>query len=124
MTQLIIGSAVLPQTSNDKYKCYPVKLEESGEAISGRAFSEVRGTVQKIEYAYDSLPEETYLAVLAALRAKPPITVTYLPDDSPTMVTGSFKCESLQPPSFAFALGGKALWHNLSFTLREVKPHD
>ena len=123
MTQLIIGSVVLPETSNDKYKCYPSKLEEEVEMISGRAVSEIRGTVQMIEYSYDKMPDSTYQALLAALRAKPPITVTYLPDDSATMVTSQFKVTSYPTPGFAFSVGGKARWHNVDFSMREVKPH-
>lgn len=26
MTQLIVGGVILPQTSNDKYQCYPEEL--------------------------------------------------------------------------------------------------
>lgn len=125
MTQLIInGSIVLPQTSHEKYKCYPSKLAEQLEMISGRMVEEIRGNVQMIEYSYDKLPDDVYIPLLAALRASPPIVATYLPDDSETMVTGSFIVTSITAPAFAFAVGGKALWHNTAFILREVKPHD
>jgi len=125
MTQLIInGSIVLPQTSHEKYKCYPSKLAEQLEMISGRTVEEERGNVQIIEYSYDYLSDDVYLPLLAALRASPPIVATYLPDDSETMVTGNFIVTSFPPPAFAFAAGSKALWHNTAFTLREVKPHD
>ena len=50
MTQLIINSVVLPKTSGDKYRCYPTKLTEQLEMISGRVVTEIRGTVQVIEY--------------------------------------------------------------------------
>ena len=51
----------------DKYKCYPTKLAEQLEMISGRMVSEIRGTVQTIEYAYDYMPDEQYKALLMAL---------------------------------------------------------
>lgn len=124
MTQLVFGSLALPQTSNDKYKCYPSKLAEQVPMISGRMVTEVRGTVQIIEYSYDYMPDATYQALLAALRANPPITVTYLPDNSTTMVTSDFIVTSYPMPTFAFAKGDKPYWHNVAFSLRQIKPHD
>ena len=124
MTQLIINGLHLPKTSGDKYKCYPTKLTEQLEMISGRVVTEIRGTVQVIEYSYDYMPNEKYQALLADLRSNPPITVTYLPDNSTTMVTSDFMVTSYPTPTFAFAKGNKPYWHNVSFALREVKPHD
>lgn len=124
MTQLIINSVVLPKTSGDKYRCYPTKLTEQLEMISGRVVTEIRGTVQVIEYAYDYMPDAQYRALLAALRANPPIAVTYLPDDSNDMRTSDFVVTSYPMPTFAFAKGDKPFWHGISFQLREVKPHD
>ena len=124
MTQLIINSVVLPKTSGDKYRCYPTKLTEQLEMISGRVVTEIRGTVQVIEYAYDYMPDAQYKALLAALRSNPPIAVTYLPDDSDTMVTSDFIVTSYPTPTFAFSKGNKPYWHGIGFALREVKPHD
>ena len=51
MTQLILADNIyLPQTSHDKYKCYPAQLGEQVDMISGRRVLEVRGWVQMIEY--------------------------------------------------------------------------
>lgn len=122
MIQLNINGVVLPVTSGDKYKCYPVKLTEQLEMISGRMVTEIRGTVQTIEYAYDYMPDSQYKALLAALRSTPPLTVTYLPDDSEDMRTGDFIVTTYPTPTFAFASGNKPCWHNVSFALRQIKP--
>ena len=37
---------------------------------------------------------------------------------------GTFLVDSITQPTFAFSKGGVGLWHNVGFTLREVKPHD
>lgn len=124
MTQLIINGLHLPKTSGDKYKCYPTKLAEQLEMISGRVVTEIRGTVQVIEYAYDYMPDAQYKALLTALRSNPPLTVTYLPDDSNDMRTSDFIVTSYPTPTFAFAKGDKPYWHGISFSMREVKPHD
>lgn len=123
MTQLIINGTILPLVNHDKYKCYPQDLAEQIEMISGRIVQEVRGTVQIIEWSYDKMTDETYCSLLAALRGGE-MTVTYLPDDSDTMQTGKFLCTEYPAPAFAFASNGKALWHNVSFKLREARPHD
>lgn len=125
MVQLILGDGiVLPETSHDKYLCYPEKLEVQRDMISGRRVVEVRGTVQKISYAYDYMEDSLCRTALAVLRSKASFTAVYLPDDSDEMRSGSFLCESLTNPSFVFSSGGKPFWHNLAFTLREVRPHD
>jgi hypothetical protein len=123
MTQLIINGTILPLVNHDKYKCYPQDLAEQIEMISGRVVQEVRGTVQIIEWSYDKMPDETYRSLLGGLRGGE-MTVTYLPDDSDTMQTSKFICTEYPAPTFAFARNGKALWHNVSFKLREARPHD
>ena len=124
MTQLILNGTRLPQTSNDKYSSRPEQLGEQLEMISGRMVTEIRGAVQVISYSYDKLPDDTYRALLAALRSQAAIDVVYLPDDSDTMATGKFICTEFPTPTFAFAKSGKAVWHNVALKLREVKPHD
>ena len=122
MTQIVLNGTYLPQTSNDKYSSRPEQLGEQLEMISGRMVTEIRGVVQVITYSYDKMPDDTYKAVLAALRSQSAINVTYLPDDSDTMRTGKFICTEFPTPTFAFAKSGKAVWHNVAFTIREVKP--
>lgn len=124
MTQLIINGIVLPETSGGKYKCYEGTLSDQIEMISGRVVTEVRGHVQYIEYSYDYMGNELVRQLLSALRAGTALTVKYLPDSGDDMKTSTFVCEDLTPPVFAFSRSGKPYWHDISFTLREVRPHD
>ena len=62
--------------------------------------------------------------LLAALRSGAALTVRYLPDDSDDLEESTFLCEDLTPPKFAFSRSGKPFWHDISFKLREVRPHD
>ncbi len=124
MTQLIINGIVLPETSGGKYKCYEGTLSDQIEMISGRVVTEVRGHVQYIEYSYDYMGNELVRKLLSALRAGTALTVKYLPDSGNDMKTSTFICEDLTPPVFAFSRSGKPYWHDISFTLREVRPHD
>lgn len=124
MTQLIINGIVLPETSGGRYKCYEGTLSDQIEMISGRVVTEVRGHVQFIEYSYDYMGNELVRQLLSALRAGTALTVKYLPDSGDDMKTSTFICEDLTPPVFAFSRSGKPYWHDISFTLREVRPHD
>lgn len=124
MTQLILNNEIyLPQTSRDKYRCYPSDLKVQLDMISGRRVEELRGVVQVIEYEYDYMGDALMRRVLAVLRGGKSFPAAYLPDDGDAMVPGIFLTQSLTPPSFAFARGGVPYWHNLAFTLREVRPH-
>lgn len=124
MVQLIVGGVVLPQTSNDKYSCYPETLATQVDMISGRRVQEIRGTVQRISYSYDTLDTDTWRSLASVLRSGSAISVQYLPDDSDTMASSDFLVESLESPTFGFSRSGKGVWHNISFVLREVRPHD
>jgi len=124
MTQLIINNLYLPQTSNDNYSCYPETLGTQIEMISGRIVEEIRGTVQTINYSYDCMDATTYTTLLGHLRSKEALNVVYLPDDSNTMKSSKFICTAKPAPTFAFDKDGTAVWHNVSFTLREVRPND
>lgn len=123
MTQLIVGGVALPQTSNDKYSCYPDELKTQIDMISGRRVQEIRGTVQKISYSYDTLETSVWRSLAAVLRSGTSFSVQYLPDDSDSMVSSSFLVESFTPPTFGFARDGRGVWHDIAFTLREVRPH-
>lgn len=124
MTQLIINGITLPETSNDKYECYPADLSVQVDMISGRRVSEVRGTVQMIRYRYDYMGNELMRRLLIALRSGSPLTVQYLPDDSDRMAEGRFWVDQMTQPVYAFSRSGVPYWHNVEFTLREVEPHD
>lgn len=124
MTQLIINGILLPETSRDKYQCYPGELSINVEMISGRTVREVRGHVQYIVWSYDYMGNELWRQLAQVLRSNTSITVAYLPDDGDELVSGEFLVESITQPTFAFSRGGVGLWHNVGFTLREVRPHD
>ena len=125
MIQLILnGQVELPETSRDKYKCYPATLSQQVDMISGRRVLEERGHVQMIEYSYDYMGNELMRAVLGILRGGTSFPVAYLPDEGDTLVTGMFLTESITQPTMAFSKAGVPYWHNFAFTLREGKPHD
>lgn len=125
MNQLILANSIyLPETSHDKYKCYPVLLGERVEMISGRLVLEIRGQVQMVEYEYDYMGNELMRQVNAVLRSGQAFTAAYLPDGGDSLVVSTFLTESFPQPTFAFSRGGKPYWHNVAFTLREVQPHD
>lgn len=124
MIQLIVNGIYLPETSKDKYQCYPGELSVNVEMISGRTVREVRGHVQMITWSYDYMGNTLWRQLAAVLRGNTAFPVSYLPDDSDAMATGTFLVDSITQPTFAFSKGGVGLWHNVGFTLREVKPHD
>lgn len=122
MVQLILNGIYLPQSK--AYNAYPEQLSQQVDMISGRRVLEQRGEVWKIDYFYDYMGNDLARSVLAQLRSGGALSATFLPVDSDEMITSEFLVESLTTPTFAFARSGVALWHNLSFTLREVRPHD
>lgn len=124
ITQLIVNGIYLPQTSGDRYKCYPAELGTQVDMISGRRVTELRGHVVTIEWSYDYLTPALWAQLAAVLRSGGAFPVSYLPDDSGVMATSTFLVESYTPPVFAFSRRGEAYWHNVSFKLREVAPHD
>jgi len=124
MTQLIISGITLPEASNGKYQCYPEILSTDIEMISGRIVSENRGHVQIITYSYDYFGDTLMRQLLTVLRSGESFTVQYLPDDGDALITSTFKCKSFKNPTFAFSRNGTPRWHDIEFTLREVKPHD
>lgn len=124
MVQLVIDGITLPETSRDKYRCWPQELGTEVEMISGRIVSELRGKVQMIHYEYDYFPAALWRQLAAVLRSGRTFPVTYLPDDGDELILSSFRKISLAEPSFAFSRDGEALWHGINFTLREANPHD
>lgn len=124
MIQLIIGGVTLPETSNDKYSAYPREIGTQIDMISGRRVTESRGHVEIITYSYDYMGNDLMRQVLTVLRSGTAFTAQYLPDDSDKLKSSEFVVESMENPTFAFSRSGKPFWHNISFTLREVSPHD
>ena len=124
MIQLIIGGVTLPETSNDKYSAYPREIGTQIDMISGRRVTESRGHVEIITYSYDYMGNDLMRQVLTVLRSGTAFTAQYLPDDSDKLKSSEFVVETMESPTFAFSRSGKSFWHNISFTLREVSPHD
>ena len=124
MNQMILNGILLPRSSHDRYSCWEEDLSVQVDMISGRRVIESRGKVWKASYQFDTMGNETLRQVLSVLRSGAPFIATVLPDIRDETITTSFLVESLTPPTFAFEADGKAVWHNLAFTIREEIPHD
>lgn len=124
INQLILNGILLPRSSHDRYSCWEEDLSVQVDMISGRRVIESRGKVWKASYQFDTMGNEKLRQVLAVLRSGAPFVATVLPDISDETVTSTFLVESITQPTFAFEADGNAVWHNLSFTIREEEPHD
>lgn len=125
MNQIIIETIALPETSRDRYACPELPLVVELDMISGRRVGEIRGGhVWKPQYSYDYMGDEIVRPLLKILRSGKAFSAAVLPDNGNELVVSTFRVESLTNPTFAFSKSGKAMWHNLAFTLREVNPHD
>lgn len=125
MTQLIINNSIyLPETTKNKYRCYPALLSQAVDMITGRRVLEVRGRVWMIEYEYDYMGNGLMRQLNQVLRGDKAFTVAFLPDSGNEMLVSEFLTESFPIPEYAFSRTGAPYWHNVAFTLREVKPHD
>lgn len=123
--QLILEGIVLPESKYDKFSCWEEPLVVSVDMISGRRVQEVRGGhIWKATYSFDSMGAAKMRQVLEVLRSGGAFTASVLPDNADEMVTSRFVLESLTNPTYAFSVGGKGIFHNLSFTIREEEPHD
>lgn len=122
-TQIIVNGLKLPFTSRDKYSCPEEILREQITMISGRMVEEVRGKIWRPSYSYDYLGNEFCRMLLAELRSGRALPCSVLPDGGTALVTSTFLVESLTPPTVAFSRGDEIYWHNIAFTLREVRPH-
>lgn len=125
--QLILeGGILLPYTRHDRYSCWEEPMTRQVDMISGRRVVEIIGTkykVWKISWSYDYMGNELMRQILAVLRSGKPFLATFLPDSGDWMLTSTFVLESMTQPTYAFDRSGVGLWHNVSFTLREEKPH-
>ena len=125
MTQLILNNSIyLPETSQDKYQCYPSELSTQIDMISGRRVSELRGKVYIIVYSYDYMGNDLMRQLLTVLRSGQSFPASFLPDGEDDLATSIFLTQAITQPTFAFSRSGSPYWHNVGFTLREVNPHD
>ena len=124
MTQIILNNSIyLPETSKENSRCYPAQLGTQVDMISGRRVSEIRGLVWVVEYKYDYMGNDLMRQVNTVLRSGQSFPAAVLTDESDGLTVSTFLTESFPTPSFAFSRGGVPFWHNVSFTLREVRPH-
>lgn len=123
MTQIILDGIPLPEASFSKYACWEELLSVQVEMISGRMITEIRGKVWKATWSYDYLDNNTTKRILAVLRSGKTFIAAVLPDNSNKMISSTFLVENQTRPTFLCSDNGEPLWHGLSFTIREVKPH-
>lgn len=121
--QMIINGTLMPECSNDRYSCWEEMLSVQIDMIPGRRVIEQRGLVWKASRTDDYLEDSVLRPVLATLRSGKPFLATVLPDNSTETVTSTFVVESLTPPKLLAFDGTTPIWHGLSFTLREERPH-
>lgn len=121
--QIVINDVALPTTTRDRYQAYEADLREIMTMADGSVAEEIVGTVWRIVYSYDKMPDEAYRAVLAAIRRGGVKTVSFLPDNGTDLLVSEFLVESVTQPSLQFYVNGKPSWHNFGFVLREVRPH-
>ena len=125
MTQIILNGVEFPETSGDKYKCYPMDIGAKLKMASGRLVFEKRGEKTIVEYSYDfpdGIEDGLMRQMLAVLRSGQAIEGTALDDISDTVRTELFLCMKLTPPSYAFSIGTTPYWHNIAFQLEGVYP--
>lgn len=124
ITQLVVASNMMPYVSEDKYFCHEEMLGEDIEMISGKVFTEERGRVWVCGYTCELLNDTLWRAISPLLISKQQIPCLILPDTGDSLIPVSMKCSAITYPTFAYDCHGHALWHNISFALREVTPHD
>lgn len=125
MTQLIINGVTLPETRNNKYKCYIHEHNDDIRMCDGTLVTEVGYGYYVIDYAFDYLSDAIYRSLIAVLQSREPIDTMFLPNDNSTeLQRGMFKCTKRPQPEYAFSRGGKPFWHNIAFTLEGVNPID
>ena len=105
--------------------------EEQPDALAPDVPSDASGsdTPDVPESVQPEMPETTpeFPAALPEASESPPEeeTVSDTSADNPEQAVEPpvFLTQDFPTPTFAFSRSGKPYWHNISFTLREVKPH-
>lgn len=123
MTQLIIDDVLFPMSTHDRYSAYEEVLTEVLEMSDRSVVEEVSGKIWRIAYEYDYMGVDKLRECLAVLRSGGVHQVVFLPDNGDELISSQFLVESLSYPSLAFIRGGVGRWHNITFALREVRPH-
>lgn len=126
MTQLILnGNLTLPEVRAGRYSCTEAPLTVQVSMASGRVVEELRGHVWQISYSWPgTVDNAALLDILAVLRGRGGFPVAFLPEGASAMETGTFICTSQPQPEYVTDRMGSPVWSGLSFSLREVNPHD
>ena len=124
-TQLVLNTVKMPYVSGDRYSCSEQELSKTMTMAAGNLVKEVLdpGKVWSVEYSADYMDDETYRAARSVLLSGKSFSIAALPDNGDEMIAITVLVTSFTRPTFAFAENGKAVWHGLAFTLREVEPH-
>lgn len=123
MTQIIINQRAFPEVSRDRYSCWEEELSVQIDMISRRRVIETRGKVWKASYSYDYMGKQPLREVLDLLHSGVPLLCNVLTPKSDELYTAYFVVENVSGPTMAFSRKDHAFWHNISFTLREERPH-
>ena len=125
MTQLVLNDIGLPESIKN-YKAWKEEMSVSVEMINGRLVKEVRSEVWRVSYQYGFFNDEDKAELLAALELgrREPITCSFLPPDSNTLIESNFWVMDIQYPRFMWSRDGEPLWADFAFELREVEPSD
>lgn len=130
MIQLILdveGEYIELPESEKKYAVNEEVLYSDQTMISGRLTREIRGSVWNISYQYGYFTETDREALLRVLKkgVRQPISCAFArPDDSTELEISEFFVTSISWPRYVFSRNGIPVWLDISFSLREVNPHD
>lgn len=123
--QLNINNVNLPNVKGGNYSASEELLTKQIEMASGRMVEEIRGKVWTIQYNYPgNFTNDVYLPLMETLRGRGGFQVTFLPDNGDDLITSTFLCTKREAPKYIMEHQGNPIWAGISFTLREVTPHD
>lgn len=130
MTQLVLdieGEYIELPESEKNYAVNEEVLYSDQPMIGGRLTREIRGSVWNISYQYGYFTETDRETLLRVLKkgVRQPISCAFVrPDDSAELEISDFFVTSISWPRYVFSRNGIPVWLDISFSLREVNPHD
>lgn len=126
MTQLILNNSInLPEVKAGSYSATEVPLTVQVTMASGRVVEELRGHVWQVSYKWSGqVDNAAMLDILAVLRGRGGFPAAFLPEGETELVRSTFLCTQQPSPAYDWDRSGTPVWSGLSFTLREVAPHD
>ena len=121
MTQLIINGTEYPWVDNGNYTAHRETLGESKRSITGKLFTQVRGSYAVIEYGYDYFYDDMYFDCMESLGSGDDLLVSYLDPQTNAMTSGVFRCTRVPQPTVLMDYMGRGIWHDISFRLEEIE---